>query len=395
MSAWITPEIETPQRDMSRELERMHRATLRYAPQYLDLEQQYGPRYNQLNVRNLAEGAMGFTDPTTGEYVPGQLELSRFGTDQQRRDDIAAVEELGGRAVDAQLESNPWLRRSLDTLNTHAETGLEPWWYSNPLLTRMNADAQAAIESGGELSAEEQRNIDQDTLRLFAQRGNMQGNQAMGRQLLNRDAARRARVAAAQSLATGVEGLNQGAADISLRNLGMRQGFASDVARINASSLADPFSAVVSRPGVTAGSLSPVAGTRQFQQPGNDYYQDLFNTNVNWRGNIGIAQANSEAATRQAIATVAGGAMAMSDERLKENIVRIGTSPMGFPIVAFNYNSQAAEAYGLPTDVRFFGTLAQAVEKILPMAVHTRAMGFKAVDYELIDVVFKRVTEAG
>lgn len=491
MSAWITPEIPSTQRNFTRELDAIYRANQRYAPQQFALEEQYGPQYNRIAIRNLAEGVQGFDDEY-GTHIPGQLDLSRMGTDLQRYDDIAAVQEWGGAATEAQLAANPWLHASLDDLNARAgaqsplldsmnadaQAGLEPWYYSNPLLSRMNeqamngggqsqllsqmnqdamsrgtspllarmqADAEAELAAGGALTPEQETALAQSSLAGFAARGNAGGNQAVARSVLNRDAARTARMGAARQFASGVEGLtqadlaerrafttgveglnladrgewrafnsgveamNQGAGDISLRNLAQRQNyalgvygannsandFAANVARLNASSLVDPFAAVLGRQGITAGSLQPVNQNRAYNPfDAQAYGNDVFTWNANANQSRNIAQANSEAATRAAIASISGSAIGLaSDERLKQDIVHVGTSPQGFPIVEFNYNSMAAEAYGLPTEPRFRGTLAQAVEKILPQAVHTRPLGFKTVDYELIDVAFEEVKE--
>lgn len=70
--------------------------------------------------------------------------------------------------------------------------------------------------------------------------------------------------------------------------------------------------------------------------------------------------------------------MAASDLRLKENVVRIGTHPLGLGLYLFNYIDAGQQQ--LPAG-RHFGVLAQEVEQVLPAAVSTGANGYKQVDY--------------
>lgn len=63
--------------------------------------------------------------------------------------------------------------------------------------------------------------------------------------------------------------------------------------------------------------------------------------------------------------------LAMSDERLKENIEEVGTTHDGQPLYQYNYKGDAIPRIGL---------MAQEVEKLRPDAV-VEIGGFKAVDY--------------
>jgi hypothetical protein len=76
----------------------------------------------------------------------------------------------------------------------------------------------------------------------------------------------------------------------------------------------------------------------------------------------------------------AGGAgiQAASDERLKEDIKKIGTSPSGLNIYSFKYKDKP----GI-----YQGVIAQELQESNPKAVVTKD-GFLAVDYSLIDVDF-------
>lgn len=73
--------------------------------------------------------------------------------------------------------------------------------------------------------------------------------------------------------------------------------------------------------------------------------------------------------------------MAMSDRRLKEDIVRVGDHPLGFGIYLFSYKAAYQETCGAG---RHLGVMADEVEPILPKAVSVGTDGFKVVDYSLL-----------
>ena len=67
---------------------------------------------------------------------------------------------------------------------------------------------------------------------------------------------------------------------------------------------------------------------------------------------------------------------ALSDIRVKENVVEVGVSPQGYKIYEFNYKGG---------NVRFRGAMAQDVVKKNPMAVGID-QNYLTVDYRQIDV---------
>ena len=81
---------------------------------------------------------------------------------------------------------------------------------------------------------------------------------------------------------------------------------------------------------------------------------------------------------------VATGVMGLfpSDERLKRDVKKIGTSIDGYNIYRFKYAS---------SDREFIGVKAQEVLKKKPEAVGKLTNGFYAVYYDMIDVDFKEV----
>jgi len=72
-----------------------------------------------------------------------------------------------------------------------------------------------------------------------------------------------------------------------------------------------------------------------------------------------------------------------SDRRLKENIVRIGTHPLGIGLYLFDYKP----AYrGVSGDGRQFGVMADEVETVMPLAVATHPFGHKTVNYAMLGI---------
>jgi hypothetical protein len=93
--------------------------------------------------------------------------------------------------------------------------------------------------------------------------------------------------------------------------------------------------------------------------------------------NYGIAQAgaNAQMAGLGNLAGTLGGAaikygMFASDRRLKSNIVKVGTHPLGIGIYEYDIFGE-----------RQRGVMADEVEKVMPEAVMTHESGYKMVDY--------------
>lgn len=72
-----------------------------------------------------------------------------------------------------------------------------------------------------------------------------------------------------------------------------------------------------------------------------------------------------------------------SDPVIKENIVRVGTHPLGFGLYLFDYKPEYRETCG---HARQFGVMADEVLKIMPEAVSRHANGYMMVDYMQIGV---------
>jgi hypothetical protein len=75
---------------------------------------------------------------------------------------------------------------------------------------------------------------------------------------------------------------------------------------------------------------------------------------------------------------------APSDRRVKQNIERVGTHPLGIGLYLFDYKAEYQAEFGRG---RQFGVMADEVEQVLPEAVVVHPRGCKAVDYAKLGVV--------
>lgn len=369
MSEFITPGIEHPaDRNLMKELQQIQKARLRFAPKEYELEAKYGPQYNRLDINKAFENEMGYTD-AQGVYHPGTLGLSRAAAMSQRAGDVADVQRLGPQATAAILASNPFLAAGL--------TNLQGRISDSPILQTLNQQALSGLQSGGQLTPQEERAGQQSARGAFAARGLATSSPAAAAEILNRDAMVRQRMAAAQQFGVGVEGLNERQADLVGR-----------ASQIFSGTLSDPFQAILGRPSLPAGATLPGGGQRAFAPTDyTGYGQDLFNTNFNAAWNLGVANANNQAATRAAIASVAGSSIG-SDERIKTDIRDTGEkTARGIPIKTFRYKHD-------PEKRTFRGVVAQDVEKVMPDAVLADPLtGIKIVDYHAAGASLELVTE--
>lgn len=79
--------------------------------------------------------------------------------------------------------------------------------------------------------------------------------------------------------------------------------------------------------------------------------------------------------------------MGPSDPSIKENIIQIGTHPMGIGLYLFDYKPEFRDACGHD---RQFGVMADEVETVMPEAVSRHADGYKMVNYGLLGITQTR-----
>ncbi len=73
----------------------------------------------------------------------------------------------------------------------------------------------------------------------------------------------------------------------------------------------------------------------------------------------------------------------VSDRRLKESVVRIGTHPLGFGLYLFDFRAEFRGQHGTG---RQFGVMADEVEGVVPHAVSIDPDGYRHVDYDMLGI---------
>ena len=228
--------------------------------------------YAQLDLRVLREtmmgkdGQPGLLDLYENEVMPrlGQAEANSRRV--SREADIKDVEDLGVRASEAFKAANPEQAALMDELN---------------------AQAMSELSSGASLPPALAREMEQQVRSAQAARGMGFGMADVGQEAL-------------------VKGLQ--AEQLQRR----RQGFAQQIAGMNAANTQDPFMAILGRPGVSVSQAGQVAGQGQGMNPGNTfnpesaYAGSLYANNFNQASNAAIAAANNQAAIGSAAIGAAG-----------------------------------------------------------------------------------------
>jgi Chaperone of endosialidase len=268
---------------------------------------------------------------------------------------------------------------------------------------------QPTLQTQGRLTPEQQRDVAQATRAGFAARGNVMGNQALGSELLNRDAYRQQRFGTALQQALGLSGSIGGLQGERAGLLGQRAGITGQRAGITGQEAGLTGAEAATTAGLASGiqglgsqALQNLLGTsraavQNFSDVTNPivgYLSDLFSSNQNAAGSQAVAGANKSGGTAGGVASGVGSIIstvlpialaAFSDERLKTDVKSTGLeSPEGIPLKTFRYKDG--------TKNWFLGVLAQDVEKVVPGAVMRHPVtGHRLVDLSQLSVPFHQI----
>jgi hypothetical protein len=77
------------------------------------------------------------------------------------------------------------------------------------------------------------------------------------------------------------------------------------------------------------------------------------------------------------------GSMKPSDRAVKQDIVRIGSHPLGFGLYLFRYKPEFRDANG---HTRQMGVMADEVAPVAPRAIKTGPTGHAVVDYGMLGI---------
>jgi len=253
-----------PPRDYAKETRDTLEAQIELAPDLFAAEANpdYGrAAYAQLDLDILRDtmmgrdGEPGLLDLYEQEVMPRLSAAESAGRAVSRESDIADVERLGRRASDAFKSANP---------------------QQAALIDEMNRQALEDLQAGASLPPSLQRELEQHVRAGQAARGMGYGMADIGEEAL-------------------IKGMQ--AEQLQRR----RQGFAQNVIGINAATSADPFMAILGRPGVQVGQAAGITGQGQGFNPGNVFnaesaYAGALNTqNFQAAQDAAIASANAKA----------------------------------------------------------------------------------------------------
>ena len=269
-----------PPRDYAKETRDTLQAQIDLAPELFAAEasEEFGrPAEARLNLRVLRDLMRG-TDDEPGllelyerDIMPGLARADVAGLDVSREGDIAAVERLGRRATEAFRQANP---------------------EQAALTAELNRQAMEGLSAGAGLPPSLSRELDE-----FVRGGQSDRGFGYGIGDYSREALIKGQVAEQMQ-----------------RN---RQGFAQQVAALNAATTADPFMAILGKPGVGVGAGQALAmqgqgmAPQQVFNPESTYAGSLAAGNYNAALNANIASANARAAVgaglMQGLGSIGGG----------------------------------------------------------------------------------------
>jgi len=260
-----------PPRDYGKETRETLEAQIALAPDLFAAEasQEYGrPAEARLNLQVLrdlmrgSEGQPGLLELYERDIMPGLARADVAGLDVTREGDIAAVERLGQRATEAFRQANP---------------------EQAALMSELNRQAQQELAAGASLPPAMARELEQQVRGAQAARGMGFGVSDISQEAL-------------------VKGLQ--AEQLQRR----RQAFAQQMVGLNAATAADPFMAILGRPGVGIAAGQSLAAQGQGMAP-----QQVFNPESAYAGSLAAgnynAALNASIASANARAGVASGAM--------------------------------------------------------------------------------------
>jgi hypothetical protein len=326
-----------PPRDYAQETRDTLSTQIQLAPQLYASEAQFQPLYNNLQMQMTRDALLGNGSApglidTYGQAIPQLGQISAAANTQQRAADIGDVEALGGRASEAFLNANPYLRSALDRADAMSGNQANP--AMDALRQQLMAQGPSAIsqqlEQGvlqglsadGSLTPAEQRAAEQQVRASYAARGMALSPQAISAEVQNRLVNQRQRQMENMSAAMGVNQQLMGERQMGISNLGQmaqldmsntaaNRGFLAQLVGLRQATSSDPFQAILGRPSMAFQSAQGFGqqGMYGTQMAG----PSLFNPESSYANNIygGNQQAQNAAniASAQAKASMIGGIM--------------------------------------------------------------------------------------
>lgn len=234
------------------------------APKQLEVMNEFNPQFAASYGNTLSSLYAGALPVYENQIAPAISRVTQQGQQAQRAGDLADFQMLGPQYTAALLAANP---------------------QQGALLDEMNRQALAELQSGGNLTPDQQRIAQQQSRAAFSARG--------------------------------LAGSNGGIADELLRQFQLgeqlkaqRRGFAGNMLGYNQAVVGDPFLATTGRASQVAGLSGQVFGQggQMYQQTGANTYNPISDAYTTMFRNQDIDLAK-DSANKQLIGSIVGGAL--------------------------------------------------------------------------------------
>jgi len=331
-----TPPVSDPGKDLLKYIKGLEKAL----PTLQTLEGQYRPKFGEMNL--------------------GDVSASLFGTDKQ-----PGVIGMGGQAITASQQQLDAARNAeLGSAQGRAGGVMSLLGQIDPTTQRMveqtGAMADARFQAAQGLNMQENRMAEQGARESFASRGRLNDTSSVAAEILGREEVMAAKRAEAV-------GMGQQASAMSSQ-------FSSPALGVL---LGAPVSSAMGQDYLSAGRQAIGQATPQMIDTGAGITlgQQQASNLASWQQSQSSAKSAQNAQYAQIASALAMAAMSYSDEKVKENVKRVGKTDDGLPIYTYNL-------IGSPKTQ--MGVMAQEVEKKKPKALGPKMNGIMTVDYSKI-----------
>ena len=170
---------QPPPRDIGKETRDSLQAQVDLAPQTYDSEKTFRPLYAQLDTKIMQDQLLGTPDQQ------GILDLYRTKLQPYMREQSLLDQQTNSELATAQRTADV---ADVEALGARANAAFRA---NNPIISELSDQALADVKLRGQLSTEEQRNLDQMTRADFSQRGMARSNPAVVSEFMSRDSVAR------------------------------------------------------------------------------------------------------------------------------------------------------------------------------------------------------------
>ena len=168
-------------RNLGQEYRDTLQADIDLAPSLFASESQYRPQYTALQTDLANQASNSLATNYRDNLLPILNEAENASNLALREGDIASVEQLGSRAVQAYRDSNPAFYNNIDSMVSDAQNSVNG--EGTRISQLLEEQAYNDLLLGRELTDEENRQVEQNTRAGFSSRGLGRSNFAVGQEI--------------------------------------------------------------------------------------------------------------------------------------------------------------------------------------------------------------------